>query len=111
MTLHRSVRGARRTPHSARVIRSRTRRRKLERGCAAGVAQASFSGRKKVWARPERPAARVTHFGAGAQVVATIVTDVTFTRLTGAALMNRPFTSTVWPVCAAMSNSEVPIRR
>ena len=111
MRLRRSLRGARRTPHSARVIRSRTRRRKLEREHATGAAAASFSGRKKVWARPERPTVRADHFGAGAQVVATLVTDVTFTRLTGEALKNRPFTSTVWPLCAAMSNSEVPMSR
>ena len=39
----------------------------------------------------------VAHFaGAGAQEGATIVTDVMFTRLIGVALMNRPFTITVW---------------
>ena len=48
-------------------------------------------------------------FAVAGQVVASIVTEVTFRRLTGAALMNSPFTSTVWPLWLGKSNSEMPI--
>ena len=41
----------------------------------------------------------------------TIVTDVTFTRVSAAAFTSRPFTSTVWPRCEGKSNSEMPISR
>ena len=60
------------------------------------------------------PGARsVTHFhhftGAGAHVGATVVIDVIFTRLVGAALMNNPLMMTVWSLCAGRLNSETPM--
>src|ERR1051325_8174445 len=49
------------------------------------------------------------HFDA--QVGATIVTDVMFTRLIGSALMTSPLTITVCPLWAARLNAETPMSR
>src|SRR5262245_1273203 len=51
----------------------------------------------------------LAYFRAAIQDGATSVTEVMFSRLIGVALMNSPFRTTVWSLCAGRLNSDTPI--
>src|SRR5262245_26882491 len=84
-------------------------------GTAAAADGRAWKAVNETRTRPANKTSRfiariLAYFGAS-QVVATIVTDVTLSRLTGVALMCRPLIMTVCPLWAVTLNSDTPISR